>query len=199
VASHAGLAYVNLPLAVQAAKEGDMDTDFAPLFSRPMRVSGLGDKPAERRIEASQAECAALAGLFKLPAIQALRGDFTLAHERGGVISGRLTLFARLTQTCVITLEDFGTELREAAGLRFVPAAAVKEGAEIELDPETLEGPDEIFYAGESIDLGAVLAEQLALALDPYPKKPGATLAAPEDASVQNPFAALARLRKREN
>jgi len=176
-----------------------MDTDFAPLFSRPMRVSGLGDQPAERCIEAKPEECAALARLFKLPAIHALRGHFTLTHERGGIISGQLSLFARLTQTCVVSLEDFDADLREAVDLRFVPAATVKEGAEIELDPESLDGPDEIFYTGESIDLAAVLAEQLALALDPYPKKPGATLAAPEDAAVQNPFAALARLRKPEN
>jgi hypothetical protein len=198
VASHDGAAYVNLPLAIQAAKEADMDTDFSPLFSRPMRVSGLGDKPVERSIEARPEECAALAGLFGLPALHALRGRFTLTHERGGVISGHLELFARLTQTCVVSLEDFDAELREAAELRFVPAATVKEGIEIELDPETLDGPDEIFYGGETIDLGAVLAEQLALVLDPYPKKPGATLSAGQDVEEQNPFAALARLRKPE-
>lgn len=199
VASHAGVAYVNLPLAVQAAKEGDMDTDFSPLFSRPMRVSGLGDKPVERSIEATPAECATLAGLFKLPAIETLRGHFSLTHERGGVISGRLVLFARLTQSCVVSLEDFDSELRETAVLRFVPAASVKEGAEIELDPETLDGPDEIFYAGETIDLGAVLAEQLALSLDPYPRKPGAALSVGDAEATPNPFAALARLRRPED
>jgi hypothetical protein len=173
-----------------------MDTDFSHVFSRPLRVSGLGGEAVERVIEAKAEECTALAALFKLPAIAALRGRFTLAHERGGVISGRLALFARLTQNCVVSLEDFEAELREHAMLRFVPAAAVKEGAEIELDPETLDGPDEIFYGGETIDLGAVLAEQLALALDPYPKKPGASLELSEDEAERSPFAALARLKK---
>jgi hypothetical protein len=173
-----------------------MDTDFSHIFSRPMRVSGLGDATAERVVEAKAEECAALAALFKLPGIAALRGRFTLAHERGGVINGRLALFARVTQICVVSLEEFQADLREDAVLRFVPAAAVKEGVEIELDPETLDGPDEIFYGGETIDLGAVLAEQLALALDPYPKKPGSSLALSEDDAGQNPFAALARLRQ---
>ena len=40
--------------------------------------------------------------------------------------------------------------------------------------------------------------EQLALALDPYPRRPGAAL--PEDftADMDNPFAALLALRARE-
>jgi len=170
-----------------------MDTDISPIFSRPMRVSALGDKPTERSIEAKPAELTALASLFKLPALQALRGHFTLTHERGGIIAGHLTLFARLTQNCVVSLDDFDTELRETAELRFVPASTIKEAVEIELDPETLDGPDEIFYTAETIDLGAVLAEQLALSLDPYPKKPGATLTQPQDTPPQNPFAALLR------
>ncbi len=195
MASHGEVAYVNVLVATEAAKEGDMDTDVSPVFSRPMRVSGLGDKPVERAIEAKPVERAALAALFKLPAIHALRGDFTLTHERGGMIAVRLSLFAHLTQTCVITLEDFDTDLRETASLRFVPAASVKEGAEIELDPETLDGPDEIFYAGESIDLGAVLGEQLALSLDPYPRRPGATLDTGMDETKASPFNVLRNLR----
>ena len=47
---------------------------------------------------------------------------------------------------------------------------------EEELDPESLEGPDEIPYENDEIDLGEALAEQLALALDPYSRKPGAEL-----------------------
>ena len=44
-------------------------------------------------------------------------------------------------------------------------------------------------YGGDSIDLGAALAEQLALALDPYPRKPGAKLPAgsPSDAARFTP------------
>ena len=48
------------------------------------------------------------------------------------------------------------------------------------------------------VDLGALAAEFLALALDPYPRKPGAEFAAPEVAEPDSPFAELARLAKPE-
>ncbi len=175
-----------------------MDSDLAAVFTRKLRVSLVAGGPVERDVEADAAECAALANLFGLPGIGRLSGAFVLTHERGGVIGATLRLFARVRQICVVSLEEFEAEIREETALRFVPAARVKEGAEVELDPETLDGPDEIFYGGEFLDLGAVLAEQLALALDPYPKKPGAVLAVEDDgakAGEKHPFAALGKLR----
>jgi uncharacterized metal-binding protein YceD (DUF177 family) len=174
-----------------------MSSEMSEVFSRRMRLSGIGQE-VERRIEASEAECAALAALFNLPAIAALTGDFVLRHEQRGSIAARLTLRAKLTQICVITLEPFDAVVAEEAALRFIPAASIPEAAELVLDPETLEGPDEIPYAGESIDLGAVLAEQLALALDPYPKKPGATMPGEVTDATANPFAALQRLKDQD-
>jgi len=172
--------------------EVQLEDDLGAVFSRKMRVSALG--AVERRIEANDAECAALASAFGIPAVLRLAGVFALTPEAGGVFGAALRLSARVRQVCVVTLEEFEAELREEAALRFVPARAVKEGAEIELlDPETLEGPDEIFYGGEVIDLGAALAEQLALALDPYPRKPGAVLAVDALEEGPKPLAGLAK------
>jgi hypothetical protein len=56
-----------------------------------------------------------------------------------------------------------------------------------------LEGPDEIFFGVEVIDLGAALAEQLALALDPYPRRPGAALPAEVLEEEAKPLAGLAK------
>jgi hypothetical protein len=93
----------------------------------------------------------------------------------------------------VVTLEPFEARLDEHAALRFVPAQTLREAADLaELDAETLEGPDEIPYNGELIDLGAALAEQLALSLDPYPRKPGAELPAGLGEADTNPFSVLA-------
>jgi len=173
-----------------------MDGDLAGIFSRKMRVSGIGSGKVERFVEANEAERAGLAALFGLPGIAALSGEFLLTPERGGVIGATLRLAARVTRVCVVSLEEFEAEVREVAALRFVPAVAVKEGAEIELDPESLEGPDEIYFGGEVIDLGAVLGEQLALALDPYPRKPGAALPAEvAGEGAGNAFSVLGRLR----
>ena len=94
----------------------------------------------------------------------------------------------RLRQSCVVSLEDFDSELAERFSVRFVP-----EGRESpELD---LEADDEITYQGASIDLGEAASEQLALALDPFPRKPGAELQSVGDGPSGGAFAALGKLR----
>jgi uncharacterized metal-binding protein YceD (DUF177 family) len=167
-------------------------SDLSEVYSRKLRAAQVKEAPQTHKVTASPAECAALAAVFGLPGIAALEGDFVLRHEQGGMIAAALALRARVTQVCVITLEPFEAAVAETAALLFVPAARVSESAALaQLDAETLEGPDEIPYAGESIDLGAALAEQLALSLDPYPKKPGAVLPEGVGAEVETPFAVL--------
>ena len=162
-----------------------------PIFSRPVRATHIKDAPQTHVVTADEAERAALAALYNLPAIALLRGEFLLRHARGGIISATLRMQAKITQTCVVTLEPFEARIDEASELTFVPAATLPESEEAELDPETLEGPDEIPYADDHLDLGAALAEQLALALDPYPRKPGAELPAEFTKTPENPFAVL--------
>ena len=60
----------------------------------------------------------------------------------------------------------------------------------------SLDGPEPL--AGGAVDLGAIATEFLILAIDPYPRKPGAVFEPPDvgDDSDQ-PFAALAALKKR--
>lgn len=194
-----GVGRLRVTLIHWKNKEFGVSGDLAEIFSRKQRIGGIGAAPVRRRITADVGECGALAAEFGLPGIAGLTGDFTLQAARGqtgSFIDAELTLEAKVTQVCVVTLEPFEVKVQETAQLRFVPAAALGEGAELaELNPESLEGPDEIPYTGESVDLGAALAEQLALALDPYPRKPGAELPAGFTDSVAHPFAALAARR----
>jgi hypothetical protein len=162
-------------------------------ISHPVRASTIRKEPVTVVVEGDAASLAQLAALYGLPAIRKLRGVFELRHLRGGIVAARLALQAAVTQVCVITLEPFDAEVIEDSVLHFIPAASVPEGAEAELAAEALEGPDEIPYANDTIDLGAALAEQLALALDPYPRKPGAVLPAAAAAGPQNPFSLLAK------
>jgi hypothetical protein len=57
--------------------------------------------------------------------------------------------------------------------------------------------PDEIPSENGVVDLGEAVAEQLALALDPYPRAPGAAMPEETDdaAAERHPMAALAKLR----
>jgi hypothetical protein len=67
-----------------------------------------------------------------------------------------------------------------------VPAGTEREDPDPDLS-------DEIPYEAETIDLGEATAEQLGLALDPYPRIDGATVPTIDDDEDQSPFAILAR------
>ncbi|HEY0417947.1 MAG TPA: YceD family protein [Acetobacteraceae bacterium] len=164
---------------------------MTPELHRPLVVDRVPSEGLEQLVEATKAECAALARRLMVPELRSLSCRFRLSPESGGRVLAEGDLRAVVVQTCVVTLDDFPSELRERFRLRFVPAGE-------ELEDDDPESEDEIPYEGASIDLGEAAAEQLALALDPYPRKPGAELpeiVPEEDAS---PFAALARMKRKE-
>jgi hypothetical protein len=167
-------------------------------FSRPIRAGHIKDAPQEHVLVAGPETRAELAQRFGLPGIALLRGEFKLQHERSGIIAAQLRMQAKVTQTCVVTLEAFDARIDEESALRFVPASSLPESEGVELDAETLDGPDEIPYTGDLLHLGEALAEQLALALDPYPRKPGAALPAEFLDQPENPFAVLRTKRDKE-
>lgn len=139
-------------------------------------------------VEATEAECEALTRRMGVNAVKSLRCTFDLRAEEADTIAAQGLLTAEIVQNCVVTLEPFESVIEEEFRVRFVP-----EGEEIpDLD---IEADDEIVYAGNQIDLGEAASEQLALALDPFPRKPDAVL--PDGAGEQqtSPFAALAKFR----
>jgi uncharacterized metal-binding protein YceD (DUF177 family) len=161
---------------------------MSPEFSRPQRIDALPPAGLDRRVEGQAAELEALARRMQVPAIESLACDWHLAPvSRDRVIAqGRLS--ARLTQVCVVTLDEFATTVDEEFTVHFVPAGKEQEDE----DPES---PDELPYEGAMIDLGEAAAEQLGLALDPYPRKPGAELPQTE-MGEEHPFASLRKLKK---
>ena len=158
-------------------------------FPRPLALEQIGPDGFDISVDADAAECAALAVRMHLPAIQSLSCRFHLRPGTAGTLHATGSLNARITQTCIVSLDDFPSGIAEDFAVRFVPAGTEDE------DPD-IDSPDEIPFTGPMIDLGEAAAEQLALALDPYPRKPGAILDADAAAPLENPFARLAALRR---
>lgn len=160
-----------------------------PEFHRPLALARIPPEGRDARIEANAAECAALAARFAIPAVERLSAELRLRPEPGGTVFAEGHLSAEVVQTCVVTLEPVRQAVSEAIALRILPP-----GADPSDDPE---GPDEIEAEDGAVDLGEAVAEQLSLALDPYPRAPGAELPAAEDGDAvpTGPFAALAALR----
>ncbi len=156
----------------------------APEFSRLVPVDRIGPEGVVQTITATDAECTALARRLGVPAVRALTATFRLSRGDSGRIAAAASLVGRLVRECVVSLDEFETDIAEEFALAFVPQEQLDETID-------LEGVDEIAYSGGAIDLGEAAAEQVALTLDPYPRKPGAALDLGSEVGRESPFAVL--------
>ena len=148
---------------------------------------------------ADEAECGAIAKRLDLAAIDRLEAHAVLARDGDEVrATGRIK--SALTQFCAASGEPVPARIDEPFELRFMPEPSGKPDEELELGAQEL---DVVFHDGAGIELGAAIADTLALALDPYPRGPNAD-AALQAAGVLSeeqagPFAVLAKLKGKES
>ena len=149
----------------------------APVYESFRRVVEAGKlapgAPVSAELIMSEADRARLAEDFGVPGIESLSGE-AMAARRGGLIEVEGRVRGTLTRQCVASLDDMTEEIDEDFLVTFTEHAPDAFEAEAEAD---LDAPEPI--EGGRIDLGAVLIEQLVLAMHPHPRKPGAE--APED------------------
>ncbi len=144
---------------------------------------------------ADEAERAAVAERLDLLGLERLEAALTLRSESNKVrAEGRLR--ASVTQACVASGEPVPAMVDEKIALLFMPEPAGTPDEELELSAEDL---DVIFHDGREIDLGTAIADELSLALDPYPRSAKAEDALREAGVLSEeqagPFAALAALK----
>jgi len=164
----------------------------------------LGGDPVEFDIAPTPEQLKGLARRFGLRSLDSLHATGQVSELRGGAalrVDGRLQ--ASLTQNCVVTLEPVTQTVDEPFFLEFGDNADVIDAATGELVVAPDQDPPDPMPAG-SLDLGEIVCEQLALAIDPYPRKEGADLdtvlrqhGVAADAGKPNPFAALAALKSK--
>lgn len=174
-----------------------------PLNRSVIRVETL-DRETSHPVSLSPdaAEAEALVRDFQVVSLGglALEGELAPEGARGWRLAARLT--GQVGQVCVVTLEPLENTVEEEVTRLWLPEREI--GPETgDIDPDAPEAPEPL---GDSIDLMAVIRETLALAIDPYPRAPGAERVeksfGPEGAEpltdeAARPFAALAGLRAR--
>jgi len=167
-------------------------------FSRLVTVSALPDEGRTVVLQATEAERVGLAKRLDLVALDRLEASVTAAKRRAGA-AVRIQFTADVVQSCVVTLEPLRAKIEDCVDLLYrsentekSPAAGERREVVVGLDDDDSYEP----LTGDTIDLGAAVAEHLALAIDPYRRKPGATLepAGAEAEAADRPFAALADL-----
>lgn len=175
-----------------------------PEFSRPIQVDQLSAKVNRQTIEAEPRECEALAERLDLMELRSLVARLEIEPLSGkGLISVKGRLTANVVQACVVTLGPVESIIEEGFSLTFAPEESVgeAEGSELEIAWDQADPPDPII--GGLIDLGEVVVEYLALALDPFPRAVGAVFEPePEPGEIADkkisPFAVLSQLRQKK-
>jgi uncharacterized metal-binding protein YceD (DUF177 family) len=145
-------------------------------MERLVDLERMGTGGAALEVTASDSERAALAKRFGFVGLPALSARVTVDRRTGGqiVVEGRLR--AKLVQACILTLDPVTQEIDDGFRLVF------RHDLDEERDPESgeavlsaqLDAPEPL--TGNVLDIGEIVAEQLSLAADPYPRKPGVKL-----------------------
>lgn len=170
-------------------------------ISFPIDVARLPKKGMPVRIEADPAQRKALAADHALEDVLSFSAELLVSPWKGdGVrVSGRVT--ASVVQACIVTLDPVPATVDEPVEGLFVPersrlAQPMSSTGEMLLDPDGPDAPET--FAGTTIDVGALAEEHFALGIDPYPRRNGAALALPEEATATpSPFARLGELARK--
>ena len=168
----------------------EMSAGSKPEFSRRVPLARIGPEPFRQEIEASEAECAALARRFDLVAIDRLTAEVELLRQGLERIRLRATFAAEFVQNCVVTLDPVAGRVSERFALIYGPPELENSGVGGIEDEAAFEP-----LAGDAIDIGEAVAQEFALALPPFPRSAAADEAtALPAADDPGPFAGLARL-----
>lgn len=141
-----------------------------PEFARPVEVPRTAGRAAMHKIAADAAERAALAARFSLLSLDRLEAEIRIERLPGGLVRLAASLSADVVQCCVVTLEPVANHVEEEFALLFSAGEATREVV-LDGEAETVEPLD-----GDRIDIGEAVAQQLSLALDPFPRAAGASL-----------------------
>jgi uncharacterized metal-binding protein YceD (DUF177 family) len=159
-----------------------------PELSRPYSIVKISEDGEAFHFEATADERAALARRFDLvdlPALEAEGEILALDHGRRARVEG--VIRARVVQTCVVTLDPVPAVVEDSFVRTYtstpMPPPGIEQEMVLDLDAEDPPEPLE----GGVIDVGEAVAETLGLALDPYPRAPGAVLGEGGAAAGQTP------------
>lgn len=182
---------------------GHHDAGDAPIeFSRTVAVHDVRDGGLGLTITATEAECAALARRFGLLSLADVSADLRLRTAPGDslLLEGHAT--ATVVQACIVTGEPVKSSIASEFSVRYISPVIGTESLEAE-ELDVL-GEDTELLPSDVIDVGEVVAQYLSLAIDPYPRKPGAVAGVVEltpDGAIPgteraNPFAVLKKLQE---
>jgi hypothetical protein len=149
---------------------------------------------------ASPEEREAIARALELLGCRSLDVHYALVPRGGGHVHLSGSLQAQVEQSCVVTLEPLLNGVAASFEVDYWPDTEMPEPSGGAVDMRDDEADLEPIVAGR-IEVGRVVFESLAGAIDLFPRKPGVTFEQPAGpdggGSSPSPFAALAKIKGR--
>jgi hypothetical protein len=156
---------------------------------------------------ATAAECDAVAQALEQPGCRSLQVRYKLAPRGSGHVHLSGSLQAQMEQTCVVTLEPLLNDVAATFKVDYWPETEMPEpsGGEVDFNEDTDLEP---IVAGR-IEVGRVVFQALAGAIDLFPRKPGVTFEPPDpaqdfgqdsggDPRAGGPFSALEKFKNKQ-
>jgi len=171
-----------------------------PVISRNVKL-GDGRQSIAGQIAFDETSRASIAAFLDIESLEAFTFDYRLTPISSDRFRLEADLRARLTQSCVVTLEPVAEEVRDEIVLDCWPEGQIPaDGADVEaaIGLEALPEDPPVPIVNRTIDLGALAVELLASALNPYPRKADADFdwQDPKTAAEDNPFNPFSELSK---
>lgn len=161
-------------------------------------VAEVAQQGIAAEIAADAAACGRVAAALELLTCNGLVARYRIRPIAGGGFRLAGNLVADVVQQCIITLEPVPAHLETPFDVEYWPPGAGSDGDTSEEISALGAAEIEVLDDGR-IDVGRIVFEQLAAALDPYPRKQGAELgevaAGGGEDSRDNPFAVLKQLK----
>ncbi len=157
------------------------------ILSHRYDTADLPAAGAEVTIAAGPAERTALAEAYDLLAVDGFTATVTLTRTDGARVAVAGRVVVDIVQACVVSLEPVAQHIDKSFQIDFVPAESAERQAarEVAIDPNAPDPPE--VMEGTTVDVGALAEEMFVLAIDPYPRAPGAEM--PADGSDEAEFA----------
>lgn len=173
-------------------------------FTRVLALQDIRTEKQHYELAASADDRAIIADRLDLLALDHFTAEVSIFFARKAfVVTGHFK--ALLDQKCVVTLDAVPAVVEEKFELELVSVeeADRRDAEELYADPET---PDYDAYEGGEIDLGEIVIQSLAVALEPYPRKDDIDIQSlaregleidGEPLKKKSPFAALEALKNK--
>ena len=173
----------------------------APVFAVNFDLLRLADAGAEIALKPTPEERADLARWVDVDSLDALNGVVHLKRLGVGHFSYEASFSADVVQACVVTLVPVRSHIeREFQRIYQVVNARstgpVKRAIDLPSDVFKIDEEPEVL-SSPVLDIAAPVLEELALAIDPYPRAPGVAFQPPADdkGAKESPFAVLKQLK----